>query len=373
MNKTGYCGKGDLYRNAYYFLGLLIDSEKMPCVIDFIEETCNYEQFIPKYLVTVNLHYVFSSLKDEKFREIVLNADRCSPDGMPLVWVSRFLNIPIYERVTGADLLPELIERKFDRNYKIFMFGSTHNSLERASKIIDSESKSLRVADFLSPEFGDVYDLSKDEYIKRINQANADILFISLDAEKALKWIDLNRSKLNVKFICQIGASIDFLSGKLKRAPRWMQYMGFEWLYRFRLEPLKLWKRYLIDICLLIFIFLVKLLPCKLLYVCKKINKFREEHLSFKQTENEQSVNVKINGTINKLNINKAREYFLELLKKERNIEFDLSELGIIDNMGLGLFQLLNNIMKQKNKNVKYRSMRKCVSCVAKCNFFKFK
>ncbi len=235
-------------------MGLLRFSKDMDEVISFVDGTCRAEEGPPKYLVTVNMDYIAKSLKDASFRKTVLEADLRCADGIPALWLSNFLRASRCEKVSGSDLLPELVNRKMPAKYKACIFGTVAESAFEAQRRMNENGAGLEIAEYISPPFASVEELSDDRYIDGINGSGVDILFLSLSAEKAMWWISLNRRRLKVKLICQIGAAIDFLSGKIKRAPRWMQRVGLEWLWRTMQEP-RLWRRYLHDGILLVYLF----------------------------------------------------------------------------------------------------------------------
>jgi len=357
-------------RKTYNLLGLLVDFIGNDEIIDFIEQTCSSEQSYPKYIATINLYYICRALKNRVFRNAVLDAGLCFPDGMPLIWIGKFLNICHKGRVTGADLLPELIKRKLSREYNIFIFGTTPESAKVAQKVINENSKSLKAVGFLSPEIAPVEELSKEEYIKKINDSKADILFISLDSEKAMEWISRNRGKIKVKFMCVVGAAIDFLSGKKRRAPRWMQEGGLEWLYRLGQEPLRLWKRYLNDGILFIGLFFRYLLPYKIFLIKNIPELSRDKEIRFDKDESGHKVKARISGTMNEFNYSKSKDFFRDLLKSGKHVEIDLSSLRMIDNSSLGLLKMFSIALKRNNKTLSFAAISKNVMKAMRYNLF---
>lgn len=259
-----------MHKPAVFLAQLLSAATTMDEVVRFIEETCSREQQIPKYLVTINTNYLALSFRDPLFREAVLAADLRCLDGMIVFWLSRFLGLARGEKVSGSDLLPELSKRKLSANYKVFIFGTAEDLAKEACRRINVSSSSLKAVGYISPLFGNVEELSRQEYIDTVNASGADILFLSLRADKAIKWIALNRQKLKVKFIAHVGAAIDFLGGKVKRAPLWIQKAGFEWLWRIAQEP-RLYRRYLNDGITLIYIFFRYMLSYKIFLRRKNI------------------------------------------------------------------------------------------------------
>jgi N-acetylglucosaminyldiphosphoundecaprenol N-acetyl-beta-D-mannosaminyltransferase len=196
---------------------------------------------------TANTEAIVMMSTNGEFRTAYKNADYVFPDGMPLVWFSRIIGERLPERVTGADLLPELCRIAEKKNLRIFFLGGTPEVTPIAVLNLLKRFPTLQVAGIATPwiNLTDQKDLHSD-LVNLINGSNSDIVFIGFGVPKQEIWIARNQYRLKTGVILSVGGSFDFMAGKTIRAPLWMQKSGLEWLWRLLYEPKRLWKRYLI-------------------------------------------------------------------------------------------------------------------------------
>jgi N-acetylglucosaminyldiphosphoundecaprenol N-acetyl-beta-D-mannosaminyltransferase len=188
----------------------------------------------------VNAAKIVNMQKDNELYNSVIQADIVNPDGQAIVWASWFLNQPLLERVTGIDIMQNLVKLASEKKYKIFFFGAKN---EVVKKVVDKYSKQYS-KDIIAGYRNGYFNKDKEETIaKQIANSKADILFVAISSPT--KEIFLNRFKhiVKVPFIMGVGGSFDVVAGKVKRAPLWMQKYGLEWFYRFLQEPRRMWKR----------------------------------------------------------------------------------------------------------------------------------
>src|SRR5262249_32434527 len=115
-----------------------------------------------------------------------------------------------------------------------------------AAEALNSARAGLRCAGYEAPGFGSIAEMSAPSSIARINASGADFVVVALGARKGQAWIEHNRSRLEAPVVSHLGAVLNFAAGRVRRAPRWMQRTGLEWLWRIR-EERALWRRYLSD------------------------------------------------------------------------------------------------------------------------------
>jgi len=191
--------------------------------------------------VTPNVDHLILKRKDRVFEEAYKNASLIVPDGVPLLWASRFLGNPLKGRVNGTDLFLKISELSAKKGYGIFLLGAEDGIAERTAIVLMDKYPGLRVAGIYSPYFGFEKDRAQNEKIVRlIRESHPDILFTSLGSPKGEKWIYRYYKSLGVPLSLNVGASFDFVSGRIKRAPLWMQQHGLEWLWRLFREPRRL-------------------------------------------------------------------------------------------------------------------------------------
>jgi N-acetylglucosaminyldiphosphoundecaprenol N-acetyl-beta-D-mannosaminyltransferase len=195
---------------------------------------------------TPNVSFLAQAQRDARFREDVLRTDFNSADGMPVVWLGRLLGIPFVERVAGSDLLDSLMAQPGPRPLRVFFFGGQEGAAIAASEMVNRKPGGLIAVGSYYPGYGSIEQMSSDAVIDAINRSGADLLIVALGAGKGHRWIEANRHQLNVPVISHLGAAINFIAGRLQRAPGFMQRTGFEWLWRIKEEP-ALFKRYARD------------------------------------------------------------------------------------------------------------------------------
>ena len=227
-------------------LGVPFDNVTSAETIDSIERMVESRQ--PHYLVTANVDFLVQAQEDVELRRILFDAHLVLCDGTPLFWASRFLGNPLPERVAGADLVPLLLRVAAEKKYRVFLLGATPESAQQAVDNLKKRHPDLIIADHYSPPFNKLLEMDHDEIKRRIVAAKPDLLFVSLGCPKQEKWIAMHYRSLGVPVCAGVGATIDFLAGRVKRAPRWMQRICAEWIYRLAQEPRRLFKRYFKDL-----------------------------------------------------------------------------------------------------------------------------
>ena len=186
--------------------------------------------------------------KDKELKDITNSARLVVADGKPLAWISKLYGEPIPERVAGPDLFYEFSKRSAKKRYKLFFLGSNSATLKKMVENLRKIFPSLQIAGAYSPPFKKQFSERENEKIvSLINKVKPDVLFVGLGAPKQERWIWEHKDELQVPVSVGVGAAFDFVAGTVKRAPRWMQKWGLEWLFRVCQEPRRLWRRYLIS------------------------------------------------------------------------------------------------------------------------------
>jgi len=226
-------------------LGVPFDNVTTAQAIALIERMVASGQ--PHYLATANVDFLVQAQADVELRRILLEAHMVVCDGTPLLWASRLLGNPLPERVAGADLAPLLIRVAAEKKYRVFFLGATPASAQQAVVRMQAAHPGLIIAGHYSPPFNSLLELNHDEIRRRILEAKPDLLFVAFGCPKAEKWMAMHYRSLGVPVAAGVGATIDFLAGQVRRAPRWMQRSGTEWLFRLAQEPRRLAGRYTKD------------------------------------------------------------------------------------------------------------------------------
>jgi N-acetylglucosaminyldiphosphoundecaprenol N-acetyl-beta-D-mannosaminyltransferase len=198
-------------------------------------------------VATVNVDFLVKSLVDPELKYILQEVDMATIDGMPLVWGSRWLGTPVTERVAGSDFVPLLVRRAAQEGLSIFLLGATPEVSSRAAEKLAQENPGLVIAGVISPPFQPVLEMDP-EIAVQIRAANPDILLVAFGNPKQEKWIEAYGAQVQVPLMIGVGATLDFIAGEIKRAPKWMRRSGLEWLFRMLQEPRRLFKRYFQDL-----------------------------------------------------------------------------------------------------------------------------
>jgi N-acetylglucosaminyldiphosphoundecaprenol N-acetyl-beta-D-mannosaminyltransferase len=236
-------------RKLFVILGVPIDDLNMNETVDRLEGFVLHGRAFQKshHIVTVNTDFVVKSQQDPELRSLLQTADLSTADGMPLVWSAHLLGVPLQERVAGADLVPALAARAASKGFSVYFLGAAPGIAEKAATILQTRFPELRVAGVQSPMY-QVDEEIDPIVLEHIQAANPDILMVAFGNPKQEKFIQRYRHILNVPVMIGVGGSLDFIAGKTKRAPHWMQSTGLEWLHRLLQEPRRLFRRYLLDL-----------------------------------------------------------------------------------------------------------------------------
>lgn len=194
--------------------------------------------------VVVNAGKIVAMQSDLQLRQSVNESDLINADGQAVVWASRILGKPLKERVAGIDLMVNLVELAHQKNYKVFFFGAQEDVVKTVVNKYAEQYSSNIIAGYRNGYFNkdEEEDIARD-----IANSGANMLFVAISSPTKENFLFDNKEILKkVNFVMGVGGSFDVVSGKIKRAPEWMQKSGLEWFYRFSQEPKRMWKRYLV-------------------------------------------------------------------------------------------------------------------------------
>jgi N-acetylglucosaminyldiphosphoundecaprenol N-acetyl-beta-D-mannosaminyltransferase len=180
---------------------------------------------------------------DSGLREAFWDLDLVTADGQSIVWAGRLLGLPVPERVTGIDLMIELLASASRHQQRVYVLGAEPTVLRQALENIKVLYPNVVLVGSHHGYFG-----PSEEHliVQEINSARPDILFVALPTPKKEVFLTRNRIRLGTAFAASVGGSLDVLAGRRRRAPRWMQRLGLEWLVRLIQEPIRLGPRYLL-------------------------------------------------------------------------------------------------------------------------------
>ncbi len=209
------------------------------------EALARIETFIengrPHQVVTVNPEFVMAAQSDAQFFQVLKEADLSLPDGVGLLWAARFLGTPLSERLAGVDTVRRIASLAAERGYRLFLLGAAEGLAEETAMRLEEESPGLKVAGTYA---GSPDPKEEEEIVEMIRAARPHVLLVAYGAPQQDLWIHRHLGRLEVPVAMGVGGSFDFISGRAKRAPGWMQRLGLEWFHRLLHEPWR-WRRML--------------------------------------------------------------------------------------------------------------------------------
>ena len=227
-------------------LNTYINNLTMQEAVDEVEKMIAADK--KTYIVAINVDVVIKIEKDPYLKKIVDSADMVLVDGKTLVWISKLYGRPLKAKISGSDLVPILCQKAAEKKHKIFIIGGKEGIAEQAKRRLEYQFPDIQIVGTYAPPFG--FEENADELSKinkMISETHPDLLIACFGCPKQEKWIYENIGKYDAKVSICAGATVDFLAGNVKRAPRWMSDHGLEWLFRTIQDPKRLFKRYFID------------------------------------------------------------------------------------------------------------------------------
>ena len=198
-------------------------------------------------VVTPNLDFMFNVSRDRELRRCVYEADLVVADGMPAVWLSGLLGPRLKERVTGSDLTPALMRVCGEQGLSVFAIGGAPGVAEKALERMRSEHPGLKIAGTLSPPMGPFEKMDLQAIGQSVRKAAPHLVLVAMGMGKQEKLMQWLRANTDVPLMMGVGGSLDFLAGVQTRAPRWVQRLGLEWVWRLGTDPRRFIGRYFKD------------------------------------------------------------------------------------------------------------------------------
>lgn len=237
----------------------------MGCYIDNLtmQETLKrIESFVkngkPHQHVVVNVDKIVKAAKDKELREIINNCDLINVDGTPVVWASRLLGKPLKERVTGVDLFENLMAHAVKKSWRVFLLGAKEEVVRGIAQLFSQRYPQLKLAGYRNGYWTPEEEV---DVVRQIKQARPDLLFVAISSPKKEQFLGRYQAEMKVPFAMGVGGTFDVMVGLTKRAPRWMQNAGLEWLYRFLQEPRRMFRRYFIEDMYFFWLLLKEMMP----------------------------------------------------------------------------------------------------------------
>ena len=270
--------KRDIFNNRIKLFQVGIDQ------VDNQETIQRIEKFIvskkPHQVVTPDTLAVLRARKDPEYYGILKSADLVTPDGAGILWAATTLNYPLPERVTGIDIIHNICRLSTKKGYSLYLLGSYPGVASKAVLNLTKKYPGIKITGTHHGYFGcedsqnrknvkngnSDRNKEEEEIVAEIKEKRPDILLVGMGVPKQEKWINKNLNRLNVPVCMGVGGSFDVLSGRIPRAPLWMQRHGMEWIYRSIKQPNRAFR----TLALFYFIWLVIL--GKIVYSLKEVD-----------------------------------------------------------------------------------------------------
>jgi N-acetylglucosaminyldiphosphoundecaprenol N-acetyl-beta-D-mannosaminyltransferase len=240
MNPSGVPGddRGNI-------LGVSVNSINLEDAVATIERWISERS--QNYVCITSVHGVMESRSNEQLRRIYSEAGMVTPDGMPLVWLSRIFGKRRTERVYGPDLMRKMTAVSALRGYRQFYYGGADGVAHKLKQALIAAHPGLDVAGTFCPPFRELTPEEDQAIVDTIiNAAHPDLVWVGLSSPKQEFWMANHLGRVEAPVMVGVGAAFDFLAGTKPQAPLWMQRNGLEWLFRLCSEPRRLWRRYIV-------------------------------------------------------------------------------------------------------------------------------
>jgi N-acetylglucosaminyldiphosphoundecaprenol N-acetyl-beta-D-mannosaminyltransferase len=226
-------------------LGVPVSATTMDQALDRVEGWINSRD--PHFVTFTGVHGVMESQTDPELERIHAAAGMVAPDGMPMVWASRYAGVKETTRVYGPDFMLAMAERSAAKGYTSFFYGGNEGVAEELAARLADRFPGFRCVGTYCPPFRPLTEQESGDVVDAIRSVAPDMVWVGLSTPKQERWMSAYVDRLDVPALLGVGAAFDIHSGNLSQAPAWMQQRGLEWLYRLSVEPKRLWKRYLVN------------------------------------------------------------------------------------------------------------------------------
>lgn len=190
------------------------------------------------YVCVANVRSVYRANKEQEFCRILQESLMTVPDGKPLEWYARVAGYSDVEKTSGPDLFREILKESVGNGFSHFLYGSTTLVIERMIEKLRRSFHGLNIVEAYAPPFADAKTLARSEVVARINATRPDFVWVGLGAPKQERFMHEISTRIDKGILVGIGLAFEYEAKTVRRAPRWMQESGLEWMIRFLQQPL---------------------------------------------------------------------------------------------------------------------------------------
>lgn len=224
------------------FMGVPVDAITMQQTIERIHQSIVAGEKIQH--MAINTMIILRMVEDPQFMHTLSKCEVINADGIGVVMASKLLGHPLPERVTGIDLMEALIALAAKEGFKPYFLGAQEEVVQRTVSHYRQKYPKLEIAGYRNGYFK---ESDEKQIAEDIRESGADMLFVAISSPKKELFLGEWRDTMNVPFCMGVGGSFDVVAGKFKRAPEWVQRAGLEWVYRWKQEPRRMFRRNAVD------------------------------------------------------------------------------------------------------------------------------
>ena len=224
-------------------LGVQVEALNMDRAVSRVAEVLGSRE--KGYVSVVGVHGIMEAQRNPRLATIYAQSAITVPDGMPTVWVGRLQGCSQMERVAGPDLMLEICRSPELAGYSHFFYGGQSGVAEKLAANLKQRFPWLRVCGTFTPPFRELYPNEEDMLIARIQTLKPDIVWVGISTPRQEAFMHQYLPKLETRLMFGVGAAFDFHTGRIKDAPEWVKHAGLQWLHRLLQDPRRLWRRYL--------------------------------------------------------------------------------------------------------------------------------
>ena len=231
------------YKNRANILGIGIDAVNMQQALEKIGQELEHGR--KGYICLAGVHGVMEAQRRPEVANALAGAALVAPDGMPTVWVGHHQGYGQMERVTGPDLMLEIMKHEEFRSYTHFFCGGKEGVAEELREQITARLPFVRIVGTYTPPFAPMSAEQEEELIAQVDRLKPDMIWIGISTPKQELFMQRYLPLLNTTLMFGVGAAFDFHTGRIADCAEWIKRCGFQWFHRLLQDPKHLWRRYL--------------------------------------------------------------------------------------------------------------------------------
>ncbi len=235
-------------RNTVRILGVDIDNINIEEAGEITKNLIEESNKSCKIVVAPNTEFIMIAQKDEEFYKILKSAELATPDSVGVMLGGKFQNKPFKQRIPGQEYFRKVLEVGEKENWTFYLLGGRGEVPKLATENLKKIYPNIKIVGYHEGFFEED---GEEKVIQEINNLKPNVLFVAMGAPIQEKWISKHKNELKVDIAAGQGGTFDYEAGKIKRAPKIVQKLCIEWLWRLMLEPSRIFRMIVLPIYLL--------------------------------------------------------------------------------------------------------------------------